>query len=195
MKSFFDGNLFNEFPETLALQLYLDDVEVCNPLGPNRKTHKICPFYFSILNLPPNVNSNLKSIHVVLLPIVLDIENYGYERIMEPLLNDLKILESNEGTTIKIGEKLVTIHATLVNLSGDTLAAHSIFGLLSPSCRHFCRLCLISRPDLHDKINSAVHERRTFVNYSKQLLDVQNEVSKTIKTETGIEKCVVLYTT
>lgn len=198
IKSFFDGDLykehplFNEFPDTIALQLYLDDVEVCNPLGPNRKIHKICPFYFSILNLPPYMNSKLKSIHTVLLPTVIDIENYGYEKILEPLLTDLKKLESHEGVTIKIGQKSTVIHATIVNLSADTLAAHSIFGLLSPACRHFCRLCLISRSELHENINNMVYERRTIDNYTEQLRNVENEISKTITTETGIQKHCVL---
>lgn len=199
LKSFFDSNLFkehplfNDFPDTIALQLYLDDVEICNPLGANRKIHKICPFYFSILNLPSEVNSNLKSIHTVLLPHVLDIANYGYEKIMEPLLNDLKKLESHEGVTIKVGEKLITIHATVVNLSGDTLAVHAIFGLLAPSARHFCRLCMISRAELHENPSNVVYEQRTFENYYQQLKDVQNEVSKTITTETGIETSCALH--
>lgn len=203
LKSYFDSNLFkehplfNDFPDTIALQLYLDDVEICNPLGPNRKVHKICPFYFSILNFPPEVNSNLKSIHTVILPHVLDIENYGYEKIMKPLLDDLEKLESHEGVTIKVGDKLTTIHATVVNLSADTLAAHSIFGLLSPSARHFCRLCMISRTELHENGSNVVFEQRSFENYNQQLKNVQNEVNQTrlqtIKKETGIDKSCALH--
>ena len=33
--------LFSLYPDALQIQLYYDDLEVCNPLGSKTKTHKI----------------------------------------------------------------------------------------------------------------------------------------------------------
>ncbi len=46
-KSFQDGRYYKEYKllgekeSGIALGLYIDDFEVCNPLGTSRKTHKI----------------------------------------------------------------------------------------------------------------------------------------------------------
>ena len=47
MEDYCDGQifrrhqLFKDHPKGLALTLYYDDVEVCNPLGSKRKIHKL----------------------------------------------------------------------------------------------------------------------------------------------------------
>lgn len=55
--SFQDGEYFKEnklLSEELgiALGLYNDDFEVCNPLGTSKKKHKVCGIYWVIANLP-----------------------------------------------------------------------------------------------------------------------------------------------
>jgi hypothetical protein len=49
----------------LRLQLFGDEVEVTNPLGSKVKQHELLNVYGRILNLPPHVNSTLKSIFCV----------------------------------------------------------------------------------------------------------------------------------
>ena len=44
----------------LAIQLYTADVEQANPLGSKKGKHKITVFYWTLLNLPPEVRSSLK---------------------------------------------------------------------------------------------------------------------------------------
>ena len=38
---FSDNKLFNEDPAALQIQLYYDELEVCNPLGSKTKKHKL----------------------------------------------------------------------------------------------------------------------------------------------------------
>ena len=43
-KKFTENDLFRTCPEALQINLYYDDVEVCNPLGSKRKIHKLGRF-------------------------------------------------------------------------------------------------------------------------------------------------------
>lgn len=201
IESFFDSEickthpLFNEFPDTLAIQLYLDDVEVTNPLGSKTKIHKTCNFYFTILNMPAYFNSKLKNINTVLMCHSIDIERYGYDKIMNPLILELQELESQEGVIMKINHKDVVVRATVVNLSADTLAAHSILGLLAPSCNRFCRLCMVLRKDISSTSETTCnfhHEKRTVENYGQQLQEVLESPAKK-GTEYGIKAESVLH--
>ncbi|XP_062250776.1 uncharacterized protein LOC133960292 [Platichthys flesus] len=49
----------------LSLGLYIDDLEVCNPLGTSRKIHKITAVYWVLQNLPAKFRSTLPSIQLV----------------------------------------------------------------------------------------------------------------------------------
>ncbi len=44
--------------DPLCLQIYYDDIEVCNPLGAKAKIHKLAMFYYIISNFPNHLNSN-----------------------------------------------------------------------------------------------------------------------------------------
>lgn len=72
-KSFQDGSHFKENrflagdEMTLFLNLYIDDFEVCNPLGTSRRKHKLCGIYWTLGNLPPGSHSALSSIYLALL--------------------------------------------------------------------------------------------------------------------------------
>lgn len=96
----FDGAYSKTHPlfivERLALQIqiYYDDFETANPLGSKRGIHKIGCLHFVVRNLPPKFNSVLMNIHLVSLFHTQDLQNYGFDVILEPLINDVKILES-----------------------------------------------------------------------------------------------------
>ena len=66
-KSFRDGlhckqnTLFSGQELRLSIGLYIDDFEVCNPLGTSRKTHKLCAVYWVLSNLRPGSHSSLTS--------------------------------------------------------------------------------------------------------------------------------------
>lgn len=209
IESFFDSEiyknhqLFNDFPDTLAIQIYLDDVEVTNPLGSKTKIHKICNFYFTVLNMPEYFNSKLKNINTVLMCHSVDIEKYGYAKILAPLIEDLKELESQSGVTMTVLNKIVIVRGTIVNLSADTLAAHSILGLLAPSSNRFCRLCMVLRKDISFKsetICNIHHEKRSIESYEEHLSEVIEEPVKKgteygIKTESELHKLKYFHLT
>nr|XP_047136610.1 uncharacterized protein LOC105844675 [Hydra vulgaris] len=51
-------NIFNN-KYALRLHLYIDEFEVCNPIGAHRKVHKICAFYFFLGNIEDKYISRL----------------------------------------------------------------------------------------------------------------------------------------
>lgn len=56
----FKKNEFLAVEELRLLYLYIDDLEICNPLGTSRKKHKLCGVYWILGNLQPVCQSSLK---------------------------------------------------------------------------------------------------------------------------------------
>ena len=74
----------------LSIGLYIDDFEACNPLGTSRKTHKLCAVYWVLSNLPPGSHSSLTSIYLAVLCKTDNVKSYGYGKVLEPLICDLR---------------------------------------------------------------------------------------------------------
>lgn len=115
--------------QSISLALYIDDFEVCNPLGTSRKKHKLCALYLVITNLPVKYRSSLSSIYLALLCKSDDAKTFGYDRIVEPLLTALQLLE-NQG--IYISRLGTSVRGTVLYVSSDNLGAHSLAVFRSP---------------------------------------------------------------
>ncbi|XP_028332484.1 uncharacterized protein LOC114481687 [Gouania willdenowi] len=147
---FFKNNLFLSGGELrVLLNLYIDDFEICNPLGTSRKKHKICSIYWNFSNLPPGCHSSLSSIYLALLCRSDDVKKYGYEKVLEPLLRDLVILE-NQGIFIEqLGD---FVKGTIQCVVADNLGAHGIAGFIeSFSAQYMCRFCHAQRSEIQEK--------------------------------------------
>lgn len=151
-KSFQDGSHFKENTLLSGKDLtisYADDFEVCNPLGTSRKKHKLFAVYWILSNLPPGSRSSLSSIYLALLCKGEDLKHYGHEKVLEPLLRDLSILEK-DGI-------FVHLHGTFIKgnvycVVADNLAAHGMGGFVeSFSGEFFCRFCLGRSSDVQAK--------------------------------------------
>ena len=49
----------------LGFQIYMDDVELANPLGSKKRKYKVSVFYWILMNLPPRFRSSLRSIQLL----------------------------------------------------------------------------------------------------------------------------------
>lgn len=63
----------------IVLTIYIDDFDICNPLGTSRKKHKLCGIYWTLSNLPPGSHSSLSSIYLAVLCKTDDVKKYGYD--------------------------------------------------------------------------------------------------------------------
>lgn len=61
----------------ISIKLYIDDFEVCNPLGTSRKKHKLCGVYWVLDNLPPGSHSTLSSIYLAVVCKSEDLRKFG----------------------------------------------------------------------------------------------------------------------
>ena len=77
-----------------------------------------------------------------------DTKFFGFDPVFSKFIEEIKILESEKGMTLKINGGSLIVHGTLASVCADTKGAHEMFGLMSPSADKFCRLCLISRKEI-----------------------------------------------
>ena len=137
---FKNHSLFSQQEPALQIQLYYDDFETANPLGSKKGVHKLGCVYFVLRNSSPKLNSVLMSIHLVALFHSEDLKKYGFEPILKPLIDDLKILET-EG--IQLPFSATPVKGSVIQVTGDNLALHALFGFVeSFSATYCCRLCL-----------------------------------------------------
>lgn len=145
-ESFQDGEYFKQNPffaveePRIALILYVDDFEVCNPLGTSRKKHKITAVYWVLANVPSGLRSTLSAINLAILCKAVDVKRFGYHIVLEPLLKDLSVLE-REGVFVACAGK--NIKGTVYCVAADNLGAHSLGGLVENfTGPYVCRFCL-----------------------------------------------------
>lgn len=192
LTAFLDGEhvqehpLFLRYPNALRLQIYYDELETVNSLGSKTGVHKLGVFYYTIQNLPPQINSELSSIHVLVMCSDADVKKYGFKKILAPFLEELKDLESENGVVIETDEGNYVLRASIAAFCGDGLAVHDVFNFLSPSANYFCRMCMYSRNDLHSE-NLQPRQQRTKALYDQHLARLKRtNYSDESKTATGI---------
>ena len=179
-KTYRDGKYFksndllcsNEF--RLCLTLYVDDFEICNPLGTSRKKHKVCGVYWTLSNLPLKLLSELNSINVAILCKTADVKAYGYAKVLEPLLQDLVKLEQ-EGVFISALDKKVK--GTVLCVVADNLGAHGIGGFVeSFNGNYVCRFCTGLHSDFQKKeVRWGEFEARTKASHADHINIVEQD--------------------
>ncbi|CAF4386341.1 unnamed protein product, partial [Adineta steineri] len=66
MFSFRHGHFGNRIDDdSLLIQLYIDDIELTNPIGCKKDKHKMCMIYFSLVDILNEYRSQLEHIHLV----------------------------------------------------------------------------------------------------------------------------------
>ena len=195
MRSYEDGDnfknhpFFKKYPNALRIVLYFDEFLGNNPLSNKARDQKIGAFYFSILNLPPHLNNFIGNVHVLALCHEKFVQKYSLNEILEPFINELKLLERDEGVPVFINNKEYALRGTLVAVTADTAAANPLLGQLGPGATHFCRLCMISRNELHKRCYFCA-EKRTKDLLEEQLQEIKNNPSAS--TETGVKGPCIL---
>lgn len=107
----------------ISIKLYIDEFEICNPLGTSRKKHKLCGVYWVLGNLPPGSHSALSSIYLAILCKSEDLRTFGFEEVLDPLLKDLITLEQ---CGVFISQLNECIRGTVSCVIADNLGAHGL---------------------------------------------------------------------
>ena len=125
---FTDGVVFSNhvvfYSDAQALQiiLYYDDCDLCNSAGSHVTKHKIAFFYFTLGNFRHEVRSKLDAIFLLAVVKTSHLKKYGFDEVLKPFLNDLKILE--DGYFFTVGNSNIPITGAVSVFCGDTPASN-----------------------------------------------------------------------
>lgn len=142
--------LFSKQKHAIQIQLFYDDFECANPLGSKRGIHKLGAIYFTLRNFSPKYNSSLRNIHLVALFHAQDIKTYGFSKILDPVVQDIKMLERN-GIRVPLYDQ--PVYGTIVQVTGDNLGLHCLFGFVESFGARYCRFCLTEKEDFQTEFN------------------------------------------
>lgn len=154
---FCDGTHFRSHPlfgkDPLALQIipYYDELEIVNPIGSYVKKHKLGCLFFFLGNIRPQFRSSLKAIHLVAVARSQDIDHYGLDTFLLPLVEDMKVLYC-DGINVMLGGVERVLYGGVLAFLADTLAAHALGGFkesMSFALR-ICRSCMVTTPQIKE---------------------------------------------
>lgn len=115
-----------------------------NAVGTRVKKFKLLMFYYIIGNLPKICRSVLSAINLYAVAKSEDVATYGFDSILQPLLEDIHKLSTVGGYPIHLKSgNLIRINAALVAYVADNPAAHQAIGLKESVGGAFrkCRFC------------------------------------------------------
>ena len=174
LNDFADGSccqnhpLFSVHQDAFQICIYTDEIETVNPLGSKTKIHKLGLVYFVFKNFPHYLNSRLDFIHTAIVYNAADQRRYGWNAVFEPLVQDMKRLE--KGVEVSVDGRVSTIHAAIVALCADNLAANSALGFVECFAANYpCRFCLLSRADMSTIFVEDDRLLRNRVNYDEDV--------------------------
>lgn len=160
--------------QKLALQiiLYTDSFEIANPLGSAKNQHKILSVYYSLGNLYPYNQSKVNALQLVLLCKEEDYKTFGQSKVLDPLIQDLKILES-EGINVP---NFGIIKGSILFVAGDNLGSHNIGGYTEnfSSTSHVCRYCTATQQEFEKNPAIIESKMRTIKNYNDCLKEKES---------------------
>ena len=180
MGDFVDGEYMKNHPLTatglpfISLLLSYDDVEIQNPLRSN-KLHKLAMFYVTLVNIPPQYRSKLRSIFPIAIARSIDLKKFGLELLLSDFIRTVKQLQ--QGLPLTINGCDVTIHSDLIAALCDTPAAAAIGGFKESSSFAWknCRMCNADKDTAKTFFSQAQFILRDMPTYSEQCKILEDE--------------------
>jgi len=160
-KRFLPGDLL------IPYHLYFDDFEIDNPLG----SHKIsiCGAYIIFPKIPQYLLSKLQYIFPTAFISTADIKQYGVERSLYHLIEELKLLK--QGVDVHTSNGSQVVRFTLGAVLGDNLAVNTLAGFVqSFNSNYYCRACKRSKFEMQFDALERQDYLRNPNNYNTDLL-------------------------
>lgn len=183
LRDFCDGDiysanpLFRENPNAIQIMLFFDEFTAANPLGHQVKNYKIAGFYMLLGNLPPKFRSQLHCIQLVALCQSSLLKRNGFSKILEPLINDLKLLE-NDGIVVSKDQIDHRLLGTVSVVIADNLGAHGLGGFMeSFTTLRNCWFCFIDKHHMQNKLDCQNLHMRTVQMCNAQTRIVEDDPS------------------
>ncbi len=164
--SFLENPLFIQYPHALQIHLYLDEVQLCDALGSKVFNNKLVFVYFTIGNLEMRHRSTFNQIHLLAIFFNHQVEKFGLNVLLKPIVDELKKLE--QGVEIVIKGESRTIFGTLAILTADNLASHAVGGFKLGFSKGFrkCRYCLGTDIEIQNNFTDCEFVERTKISHN-----------------------------
>lgn len=140
-----NNELFSNDSSAIQLIFFQDDIEMSKALGSAAcGSYKIMHMGYTLANLHPWSRAKVDPLQIAMLCKEKDVSYFGLKRVLQPIIKELKDLETN-GVEIR-GE---TLKVAILVLLGDNLGTHMISGFMEnfSTSHYFCRYCEESRAE------------------------------------------------
>lgn len=186
-----DNEFFQSSKNRIQIQIYYDDVQLTSPLKTTK--HKVNAIYFIIRNLPPNFVSKLENIYLISLCDSELTNKYGINSILKPLVQDLKILET-EGISVVYKDRKKSLEGTLVQSSFDNLGGNELFGYVKCfNANYYCRICFSTKKMCKETAMEVATNLRSIQHYMDQVKKIRSSPTELKSKDTfGIKQYSLL---
>lgn len=162
-----------KFPGSLAFGTYVDDVNLSDTAS-TKPVHARF-FYWSLLNLFPELRSSTLSINLLFCAETEIVKCYGFEKLLEDYLSGIQKLSSEEGVTFNVMGKKRCFHGVHVFTSADNPASANLAGFKeSHFADHPCRQCMGMKPDIYHFFNEKDFVLRSRTSHDQHLQELES---------------------
>ena len=185
--------LFSNDPHALQIIGYVDELELCNPLGTHTKRHKLLIILFGLGNIPSKYRSTLKTISLVACATHPVVTKHGLDSILEPFVKDLHTL-ATQGIEVNIDGTQRTFKGALLCILGDNPASNAVGGFkesFSLAFR-FCRTCMATNNNFRDHFSLDAFTKRTDTVHEHHCSQIQGPLKDHNSKTYGINRRTIL---
>ncbi|XP_033110190.1 uncharacterized protein LOC117111388 [Anneissia japonica] len=164
--------LFIRYPTALQIKYYYDDFTLNNQFRDRGRKYKISGHYFVLGNLDAKYRSKLDMMQLVMLCRSSHVKKYGAEQILQPLIRDIHILET-EGITVQLDGNEYHFYGTISFVASDNLGAHFMAGMFEnfSTVLRQCRFCNSTKHNMHNNYDEGTFQSRA----NKEIWNTQAE--------------------
>ena len=175
----------------LCFQIYMDEVELANPLGSKKGKHKVSVFYWVLLNLPPRFRSSLRSIQLLGIVSCDLLKRRGVDTFLAPFLEDLALMR--KGVNLKVRNDRQKWYGMVLSFVGDIPASNFVGGFKEGVgfANLPCRSCMIRKDELKNVHHESDCHMRDKVSHERHVAEVENlgesqAVRESLSTKYGV---------
>ncbi|XP_051158553.1 uncharacterized protein LOC127279936 [Leptopilina boulardi] len=170
---FFQNAFFAQYRDAFRIILGFDEAQMCNPIGSKAgPKHNLGMIYWTLGNIHPMYRSNLKFMNLAGIVKSEDIQRYGMDAILAPIVENIQGLAN--GIEIENGD---IIRANLFAICADNLGQHKISGFKEGfTAQHPCISCEANLHDVRTLTTENVNLIRTPESYLRQVYEIEHAV-------------------
>ena len=174
---FAEHELFSCDPHSLKIILYYDDLQITNEN--TRRKHKLAMFYFQLANVYPEYRSRLKSINLLAITENKYLKKYGIDAILEPFVEEVKILGVDLGYHFKICGGEICLRGALLAVVADTPASNLLGGFKESvgGAKRKCRHCMADFEQMQTIFTEEGFDLRDEETHSYHLQQLQDNLA------------------